>query len=62
MIEAGSIVSVGFFGVDDSDRDGPTVMESATMGSLLAGVTIGGEGIGAKSWVLIFVVEGRGIA
>ena len=47
VVEAESIVSIGFFGVEDNDRDGATAMESATMGSSPVGVTIRGEGIGA---------------
>ena len=61
MVEVGSIVvSIGFFGVDDSDRDRAMVIESAIMGGSAAGMVIGGEGIGAKAQVLlVVVVEGR---
>ena len=59
MIEAESVVSIGFSGVEDSDRDGAMVMESARMGSSTVGVAIGGEGIGAQGRGLVFVVEDR---
>ena len=59
MIEAESVVSIGFSGVEDSDREGAMVMESARMGSSTAGVAIGGEGIGAKGRMLVIVMEDR---
>ena len=59
LVETESIVSTGFFGVEDSERDGTTVMESATMGGSIAGVAIRGEGIGAYGRVLVVVVEDR---
>ena len=46
MVEAKSIVSIGFFGVEDSDREGAMMMDSARMGSSSVGVAIRGEGIG----------------
>ena len=56
MVEAEGNVSIGFFGVEDSDRDGATVIESEITESAAAGVTIRGEGIGAKG--LLIVGEG----
>ena len=46
MIESEDIVLIGFFGVEDSDRDGAMVMESAIIGISSAGVAIEDEGIG----------------
>ena len=58
MVEAERVVSIEFFGVEDSDRDGVTVMESVTVGNSPARVAIGGEGMGAERRVL---VEDRGM-
>ena len=44
------LVWTEYFGVEDSDHDGTTAMESATMflGRSAAGVTIEGDGIGHR--------------
>ena len=52
MVEA-ERVSIGFLGVEDSDRDGVTVMESVTGRRSPARVAIGGERIGAERRVLV---------
>ena len=53
MVEAERVVSIGFLGVEDSDRDGVTVMESVIVRSSPARVAIGGERIGAERRVLV---------
>ena len=58
-MEVETKVSIGFLGVEDSDRDIDTVMESATTGSSAARVRIGGEGIGVKARLLVIVVVDR---
>ena len=59
VVEAEGNVSLGFFGVDDSERDEATVIESVITKSSAVRVTIEGEEIEAKGRMLMVEVTER---